>query len=190
MSNDSLEYNIDNYLIQEQEQNQPSESSSEMKSRVQSACFFISSIFIVYVFIFSESQQDYTQIIVSKEREPMFDQSSQNESCQIFDAYDGSLDFLNKAMESSQLTVIYFYANWCARSHKFKGMIEALACQHSKDMPFVAINCYYGACREAFELAKYPFITLQVRNVGTYTYQGFFEKSFWINWHKTFKMLL
>lgn len=178
MSNDSLEYNIDNYLIQEQEQNQPSQNSSAMKSRIQSACFFISSIFIIYMFLFSESQQDYTQIVISKERQPMFDQSSQNESCQIFDAYDGSLDFLNKAMESSQLTVIYFYANWCARSHKFKGMIEALACQHSKDMPFVAINCYYGSCREAFELVKYPFITLQVRNAGTYTYQGIFsEKS-------------
>jgi hypothetical protein len=189
MSNDSSEYNNYLQLIQQLQQQQyqcnqntnrsieNKSNNTKMKSQIQAACFLFLSILIIFLFVSNQTESNQSQVVISKEKQAFFDQSYNNESCHVFDSYDGSLNYLNKLMESNQFTFIYFYANWCARSHKFKRMIETLGCKYSKDMPFLAINCYFGTCKESFELVKYPYITLQTRDVGTYTYQGN------CNWH-------
>ncbi len=53
-------------------------------------------------------------------------------------------------------------------------IIHKLACLHSNKIAFVAINCFNpnGECRKSFNLAKYPQILLQIRDVGLLQYNG------------------
>lgn len=46
----------------------------------------------------------------------------------------------------------------------------------------MAINCFYGDCRKHFNLAKYPQIIIQIRDVGSFAYKGPFEFNYMSNY--------
>jgi len=104
----------------------------------------------------------------------LFDTSFSNISYKLDDSFDGDLGHISDAIEKNELVFIYLYANWCARSHKFKKLIEDLASKYSNTISFHAVNCFNneGTCRNHFNLHKYPQIAFQIRNVGLFYYQG------------------
>lgn len=55
-------------------------------------------------------------------------------SCEIVDSSDGSLNVIHNIIDSSQYTFVYMYANWCARSRALRNLMQNLACIHSKEV--------------------------------------------------------
>ncbi len=112
---------------------------------------------------------NYANKIIQKDVEPFFLKTT---SCNlILDAYDGSLNDLQETINSNQYTFIYLYADWCARSKKFRQLINNLACLNT-NIKFIAINCFLNECQKTFNLVKYPQILLQIRDAGLYYYRG------------------
>ena len=118
---------------------------------------------------------------------PFFEQniSSPSEcSSQLIDSYDGTLNRVQQLIDTNQYTFIYLYADWCARSIRFKQLITELTCQHSNEIRFIAINCFVGDCLKTFNLAKYPQVLMQTRDAGLYFYRGPFELKHFSNYLK------
>lgn len=190
MSNDSIETNlsfkdspskkdrkslIDTYSQNSKEiYNQGASDMNKIYNRAVEVSTY--SLFFLIIFVIHESYHD-SGTTIQKEITSLFDSHYYNSSCQIIDSYDGNLDYVNNSLESSQFTFIYLYAHWCARSHKFKKLIEKLTCKYSNKISFIAVNCFNpsGSCRKTFDLSKYPHIVLQIRNAGLFTYQGPFQ---------------
>jgi thiol-disulfide isomerase/thioredoxin len=75
-----------------------------------------------------------------KDVEPLFEQDELalyhevNENyCHknVFDSYDGDLKVVQSLMAENRINFVYLYANWCARSKKYKPLILSLACKFS-----------------------------------------------------------
>jgi len=131
--------------------------------------------------------------ILQKEVQPFFDQnitSSFKCSPQIIDSYDGTLHSVQQLIDKNQYTFIYLYADWCARSKRFRELIADLSCLHSNEIRFIAINCFVADCQKTFNLAKYPQVLVQTRDAGLYFYRGPFELNHFSNYLKLIQMPL
>ena len=100
----------------------------------------------------------------------------------MHDSFNGDLTLVHDSIELNQFTFLYLYADWCARSKKYKDLISQIAEHHSDRIKFIAVNCFVGNCQKTFNLVKYPQILVQTRDVGLYFYKGPFEYSYIVNY--------
>ncbi|XP_055366517.1 thioredoxin domain-containing protein 11 isoform X2 [Betta splendens] len=74
----------------------------------------------------------------------------------------------------AEVSLIFFYAPWCAHSMAARQEVEQVAKKLSKQVQFVAVNCWWsqGKCRKLNRLYQYPTIHLFYRRFGPIDYKG------------------
>lgn len=54
----------------------------------------------------------------------------------IYDSFDGNLSVIYDSINKNELTFVYLYANWCARSMSYRDLIAKLASRHASQVRF------------------------------------------------------
>ncbi|XP_060946978.1 thioredoxin domain-containing protein 11 [Limanda limanda] len=92
----------------------------------------------------------------------------------IVDLYMGQLDQVERLRSVAEVSLIFFYAPWCAHSMAARQEVQQVAKKLAKQVQFVAVNCWYslGKCRRQNRLYHYPIIHLFYRRFGPIEYKG------------------
>ncbi|XP_019962331.2 thioredoxin domain-containing protein 11 [Paralichthys olivaceus] len=92
----------------------------------------------------------------------------------IVDLYLGQLDQVERLRSVAEVSLIFFYAPWCAHSMAARQEVQQVAKKLAKQVQFVAVNCWYsqGKCRRQNRLYHYPIIHLFYRRFGPIEYKG------------------
>ncbi|XP_018538020.1 LOW QUALITY PROTEIN: thioredoxin domain-containing protein 11 [Lates calcarifer] len=92
----------------------------------------------------------------------------------VVDLYLGQLDQVERLRSVAEVSLIFFYAPWCAHSMAAGQEVQQVAKKLAKQVQFVAVNCWYsqGKCRRQNRLYQYPIIHLFYRRFGPIEYKG------------------
>ncbi|KAK2817345.1 hypothetical protein Q5P01_025536 [Channa striata] len=92
----------------------------------------------------------------------------------VVDLYLGQLDQVERLRSVAEVSLIFFYAPWCAHSMAARHELQEVAKKLGKQVQFVAINCWWslGKCRRQNRLYQYPIIHLFYRRFGPIDYKG------------------
>uniref|UniRef100_A0A672Y9C5 Thioredoxin domain containing 11 n=1 Tax=Sphaeramia orbicularis TaxID=375764 RepID=A0A672Y9C5_9TELE len=92
----------------------------------------------------------------------------------VVDLYLGQLDQVERLRSVAEVSLIFFYAPWCAHSMAARQEVQQVAKKLAKQVQFVAINCWWsqGKCRKQNRLYQYPIIHLFYRRFGPIQYKG------------------
>ncbi|KAM9770205.1 thioredoxin domain-containing protein 11 isoform 2-T2 [Menidia menidia] len=92
----------------------------------------------------------------------------------VVDLYLGQLDQVERLRSMAEVSLIFFYAPWCAHSMAARQEVQQVAKKLAKQVQFVAVNCWWsqGKCRKQSRLYQYPIIHLFYRRFGPIEYKG------------------
>ncbi|KAM4584550.1 thioredoxin domain-containing protein 11 [Odontesthes bonariensis] len=92
----------------------------------------------------------------------------------VVDLYLGQLDQVERLRSMAEVSLIFFYAPWCAHSMAARQEVQQVAKKLAKQVQFVAVNCWWsqGKCRRQSRLYQYPIIHLFYRRFGPIEYKG------------------
>ncbi|KAM9363395.1 thioredoxin domain-containing protein 11 [Symphorus nematophorus] len=92
----------------------------------------------------------------------------------VVDLYLGQLDQVERLRSVAEVSLIFFYAPWCAHSMAARQEVQQVAKKLAKQVQFVAINCWWshGKCRKQNRFYQYPIIHLFYRRFGPIEYKG------------------
>uniref|UniRef100_A0A3Q3ICJ7 Thioredoxin domain-containing protein n=1 Tax=Monopterus albus TaxID=43700 RepID=A0A3Q3ICJ7_MONAL len=92
----------------------------------------------------------------------------------IVDLYLGQLDQVERLRSVAEVSLVFFYAPWCAHSMAARQEVQQVAKKLAKQVQFVAINCWWsqGKCRRQNHIYQYPIIHLFYRRFGPINYKG------------------
>ncbi|XP_059190918.1 thioredoxin domain-containing protein 11 [Centropristis striata] len=98
----------------------------------------------------------------------------------VVDLYLGQLDQVERLRSVAEVSLIFFYAPWCAHSMAARQEVQQVAKKLAKQVQFVAINCWWsqGKCRKQNRFFQYPIIHLFYRRFGPIEYKGPFVASY------------
>ncbi|KAL1005126.1 hypothetical protein UPYG_G00054880 [Umbra pygmaea] len=98
----------------------------------------------------------------------------------VVDLYLGQLEQVERLRGVAEVSLIFFYAPWCAHSIAARHEIQEVARRLAKQVQFVAVNCWWsqGKCRKQKSFYQYPVIHLFYRRFGPIEYQGPFRASY------------
>ncbi|KAJ3615289.1 hypothetical protein NHX12_018857 [Muraenolepis orangiensis] len=90
----------------------------------------------------------------------------------VVDLYLGQLDQVERLRSVAEVSLIFFYAPWCAHSMAARHEVQTVAKKLAKQ--FVAVNCWWsqGKCRKQNRLFQYPVIHLFYKRFGPIDYRG------------------
>ncbi len=73
-----------------------------------------------------------------KQYNGLFEYNISNFNCKhnLYDSFDGSLNLIQHQIDFNQYNFLYLYADWCARSIRYKELIENLTCTFSNEVYF------------------------------------------------------
>ncbi|CAJ1053909.1 thioredoxin domain-containing protein 11 [Xyrichtys novacula] len=92
----------------------------------------------------------------------------------VVDLYLGQLDQVERIRSVAEVSLIFFYAPWCAHSMAARQEVQQVAKKLAKQVQFVAVNCWWslGKCRKQNRFYQYPIIHLFYRRFGPIKYKG------------------
>ncbi|KAF7662369.1 hypothetical protein LDENG_00237320 [Lucifuga dentata] len=92
----------------------------------------------------------------------------------VVDLYLGQLDQVERLKSMAEVSLIFFYAPWCAHSMAARQEVQQVAKKLAKQVQFVAVNCWWsqGKCRKQNRFYQYPIIHLFYRRFGPIAYNG------------------
>ncbi|TKS68553.1 Thioredoxin domain-containing protein 11 [Collichthys lucidus] len=92
----------------------------------------------------------------------------------VVDLYLGQLDQVERLRSMAEVSLIFFYAPWCAHSMAARQEVQQVAKKLAKQVQFVAVNCWWsqGKCRRQNRFYQYPIIHLFYRRFGPIEYKG------------------
>uniref|UniRef100_A0A8D3DL89 Thioredoxin domain-containing protein n=1 Tax=Scophthalmus maximus TaxID=52904 RepID=A0A8D3DL89_SCOMX len=92
----------------------------------------------------------------------------------VVDLFLGQLDQVERLRSVAEVSLIFFYAPWCAHSMAARQEVQQVASKLAKQVQFVAVNCWYsqGKCRRQNHFYQYPIIHLFYRRFGPIEYKG------------------
>ncbi|XP_071369299.1 thioredoxin domain-containing protein 11-like [Centroberyx affinis] len=92
----------------------------------------------------------------------------------VVDLYLGQLDQVERLRGVAEVSLIFFYAPWCAHSMAARQEVQQVAKKLAKQVQFVAVNCWWsqGKCRKQNRFYQYPVIHLFYRRFGPIEYKG------------------
>ncbi|KAA8595286.1 hypothetical protein FQN60_012421 [Etheostoma spectabile] len=92
----------------------------------------------------------------------------------VVDLYLGQLDQVERLRSMAEVSLIFFYAPWCAHSMAARQEVQQVAKKLAKQVQFVAVNCWWshGKCRKQHRFYQYPIIHLFYRRFGPIEYKG------------------
>ncbi|XP_062295833.1 thioredoxin domain-containing protein 11 [Scomber scombrus] len=92
----------------------------------------------------------------------------------VVDLYLGQLDQMERLRSVAEVSLIFFYAPWCAHSMAARQEVQLVAKKLAKQVQFVAVNCWWsqGKCRKHNRFYQYPIIQLFYRRFGPIEYKG------------------
>ncbi|XP_056443240.1 thioredoxin domain-containing protein 11 [Gadus chalcogrammus] len=92
----------------------------------------------------------------------------------VVDLYLGQLDQVERLRSVAEVSLIFFYAPWCAHSMAARHEVQTVAKKLAKQVQFVAVNCWWsqGKCRKQNRLFQYPVIHLFYKRFGPIDYRG------------------
>lgn len=92
----------------------------------------------------------------------------------VVDLYLGQLDQVERLRSVAEVSLIFFYAPWCAHSMAARQEVQQVAKKLAKQVQFVAVNCWWnhGKCRKQNRFYQYPIIHLFYRRFGPIEYKG------------------
>ncbi|RVE75887.1 hypothetical protein OJAV_G00003500 [Oryzias javanicus] len=92
----------------------------------------------------------------------------------VVDLYLGQLDQVERLRNMAEVSLIFFYAPWCAHSMTARQEVQLVAKKLAKQVQFVAVNCWWsqGKCRRQNRFYQYPVIHLFYRRFGPIEYSG------------------
>ncbi|KAF1394727.1 hypothetical protein PFLUV_G00004150 [Perca fluviatilis] len=92
----------------------------------------------------------------------------------VVDLYLGQLDQVDRLRSMAEVSLIFFYAPWCAHSMAARQEVQQVAKKLAKQVQFVAVNCWWshGKCRKQHHFYQYPIIHLFYRRFGPIEYKG------------------
>ncbi|KAJ8001390.1 hypothetical protein DPEC_G00169020 [Dallia pectoralis] len=98
----------------------------------------------------------------------------------VVDLYLGQLEQVERLRGGAEVSVVFFYAPWCAHSIAARPEIQEVARRLAKQVQFVAVNCWWsqGKCRKQKSFFQYPVIHLFYRRFGPIEYKGPFTASY------------
>ncbi|KAG7492026.1 hypothetical protein MATL_G00009860 [Megalops atlanticus] len=92
----------------------------------------------------------------------------------VVDLFLGQLEQVDRLRSMAEVSLIFFYAPWCAHSITAREEVQHVARRLSREVQFIAINCWWhhGKCRKQQNLYQYPVIHLFYRRFGPIDYKG------------------
>ncbi|XP_058236150.1 thioredoxin domain-containing protein 11 isoform X2 [Hemibagrus wyckioides] len=95
-------------------------------------------------------------------------------SVPVVDLYLGQQDQVEKLLEVSDVSVLFYYAPWCAHSITTREHLQQVALRLADQVQFVAVNCWWhqGKCRKQQAFFQYPVLHLYYRRFGPIHYKG------------------
>eukprot|EP00064_Thunnus_orientalis_P019242 superscaffoldBa00004727_g19358 len=83
----------------------------------------------------------------------------------VVDLYLGQLDQVERLRSMAEVSLIFFYAPWCAHSMAARQEVQLVAKKLAKQVQFVAVNCWWsqGKCRKHNRFYQYPIVHLFYR---------------------------
>uniref|UniRef100_W5UIV9 Thioredoxin domain-containing protein 11 n=1 Tax=Ictalurus punctatus TaxID=7998 RepID=W5UIV9_ICTPU len=95
-------------------------------------------------------------------------------SVPVVDLFLGQQDQVEKLMEGSDVSVLFYYAPWCAHSIAAREHIQQVALRLTNQVQFVAVNCWWhqGKCRKKKNFYQYPVLHVYHRRFGPIHYKG------------------
>ncbi|XP_044203520.1 thioredoxin domain-containing protein 11 [Thunnus albacares] len=92
----------------------------------------------------------------------------------VVDLYLGQLDQVERLRSMAEVSLIFFYAPWCAHSMAARQEVQLVAKKLAKQVQFVAVNCWWsqGKCRKHNRFYQYPIVHLFYRRFGPIEYRG------------------
>ncbi|XP_008296598.1 thioredoxin domain-containing protein 11 [Stegastes partitus] len=92
----------------------------------------------------------------------------------VVDLYLGQLDQVERLRSVAEVSLIFFYAPWCAHSMAARQEVQQVAKKLAKQVQFVAVNCWWsqGKCRRLNRFYQYPIIHLFYMRFGPIEYKG------------------
>ncbi|XP_017282144.1 thioredoxin domain-containing protein 11 [Kryptolebias marmoratus] len=98
----------------------------------------------------------------------------------VVDLYLGQLDQVERLRSMAEVSLIFFYAPWCAHSMAARQEVQQVAKKLAKQVQFVAVNCWWsqGKCRKLNRFFQYPVVHLFYRRFGPIEYKGPFVASY------------
>lgn len=98
----------------------------------------------------------------------------------VVDLYLGQLDQVERLRSVAEVSLIFFYAPWCAHSMAARQEVQQVAKKLAKQVQFVAVNCWWsqGKCRRLNRFYQYPIIHLFYRRFGPIEYKGPFVAAY------------
>lgn len=92
----------------------------------------------------------------------------------VVDLYLGQLDQVERLRSVAEVSLIFFYAPWCAHSMAARQEVQQVAKKLAKQVQFLAVNCWWsqGKCRKQNRFYQYPIIHLFYRRFGPIEYKG------------------
>lgn len=98
----------------------------------------------------------------------------------VVDLYLGQLEQVERLRGAAEVSVIFFYAPWCAHSIAARHEVQEVARRLVKQVQFVAVNCWWsqGKCRKQKSFYQYPVIHLFYKRFGPIEYKGPFMASY------------
>uniref|UniRef100_A0A8C7K4F3 Thioredoxin domain containing 11 n=1 Tax=Oncorhynchus kisutch TaxID=8019 RepID=A0A8C7K4F3_ONCKI len=98
----------------------------------------------------------------------------------VVDLYLGQLEQVERLRGAAEVSVIFFYAPWCAHSIAARHEVQEVARRLARQVQFVAVNCWWsqGKCRKQKSFYQYPVIHLFYKRFGPIEYKGPFLASY------------
>lgn len=98
----------------------------------------------------------------------------------VVDLYMGQLDQVERLRSLAEVSLIFFYAPWCAHSMAARQEVQQVARKLAKQVQFVAVNCWWiqGKCRKQKSFYLYPVIHLFYKKFGPIEYKGPFKAAY------------
>lgn len=98
----------------------------------------------------------------------------------IFPSYidewpSGALTPVRNKISGNELSLVFFYAPWCAESHHAKNAFQEVAKFYSTDVYFAAVNCWRptGECRAKYpKVLRWPVVAAYYPNGIAIQYKG------------------
>lgn len=92
----------------------------------------------------------------------------------VLDLFLGQLDEADQRREEADVSVMFFYAPWCAHSITARQHVQHVALRLAQQVQFIAVNCWWhhGKCRKQKNFFQYPVIHLYYRSFGPIEYRA------------------
>lgn len=92
----------------------------------------------------------------------------------VVDLFLGQLDEAYRLRDEADVSVMFYYAPWCARSITARQHVQHVALRLAEEVQFVAVNCWWhhGKCRKQKNFFQYPVIHLYYRRFGPIEYRA------------------